>query len=69
VTADQTWHAQMQAVHRGDWDAVPGYFTPDCTWTLMPPGTTFRESGERRGGTALSEMAGRDLSVRGTGHR
>lgn len=42
MPADQTWHAQMEAVHRGDWDAVPAYFAPDCTWTLMPPGTTFR---------------------------
>jgi hypothetical protein len=36
MPAEHTWHAQMEAVHRGDWDAVPRYFTPDCTWTLMP---------------------------------
>lgn len=46
MSADQTWHAQMEAVRRSDWDAVPGYFAPDCAWTLMPPGKTFRGRAE-----------------------
>lgn len=36
----------MEAGRRGDWDAMSGYFAPDCTWTLMPPGTTFRGPAE-----------------------
>jgi ketosteroid isomerase-like protein len=58
MPAEQTWHAQMDAVRRGDWDAMPGYFAPDCTWTLMPPGTTFRGRAEivgfMRGGFGAS---------------
>jgi ketosteroid isomerase-like protein len=46
MSAEQTWHAQMEAVRRGDWDVMPGYFAPDCTWTLMPPGTAFRGRAE-----------------------
>lgn len=46
MSAEQTWHAQMEAGRRGDWDAMSGYFAPDCTWTLMPPGTTFRGPAE-----------------------
>jgi hypothetical protein len=46
MSAEQIWHAQMQAVRRGDWDTMAGYFAPDCTWTLMPPGTTFRGPAE-----------------------
>jgi hypothetical protein len=42
MSAAKTWHAQMEAGKRGDWDAVSEYFARDCTWTLMPPGTTFR---------------------------
>ena len=66
MTADQAWHAQMQAVHRADWDAVPGYFAPDCTWTLMPPGTTFRGRDEivafiRGGFGASAERAEPDV--------
>ena len=38
--------------------------------TAGPTGlAAARCEGERRGGAALPEMAGRDLSVRGTGHR
>jgi hypothetical protein len=32
----------MEAIRRGGWDTMCGYFAPDCTWTLMHPGTTFR---------------------------
>jgi hypothetical protein len=46
MSAEETWHAQMDAGQRGDWDAVLGYFAPECTWTLMPPGTTFRGPAE-----------------------
>ena len=42
MSAEETWHAQMEAGRRGDWDAMSVYFASDCTWTLMPPGTTFR---------------------------
>jgi ketosteroid isomerase-like protein len=46
MPAEAIWHAQMEAVRRGDWDKMSGYFAPDCTWTLMPPGTTFRGPAE-----------------------
>jgi hypothetical protein len=46
MSAEETWHAQMEAGRRGDWDTMSGYFAPDCTWTLMPPGTTFRGPAE-----------------------
>jgi hypothetical protein len=46
MSAEEIWHAQMEAVRRGDWDRMSGYFAADCTWTLMPPGTTFRGPGE-----------------------
>jgi hypothetical protein len=46
MSAKETWHAQMEAVRRGDWDAMASYFAPDCSWTLMPPGTTFRGPAE-----------------------
>jgi len=46
MSAEQIWHAQMEAGRRGDWDAMSGYFAPDCAWTLMPPGTTFRGRAE-----------------------
>jgi ketosteroid isomerase-like protein len=46
MSAEEIWHAQMEAVRRGDWDTMAGYFAPDCTWTLMPPGTTFRGPAE-----------------------
>ena len=46
MSAEQTWHAQMEAGARGDWDAVEACFAPGCTWTLMPPGTTFRGPAE-----------------------
>jgi hypothetical protein len=46
MSAEQIWHAQMDAVTRGDWDTMAGYFAPGCTWTLMPPGTTFRGPAE-----------------------
>jgi hypothetical protein len=46
MSAEETWHAQMEAGKRGDWDAVLGYFAPDCAWTLMPPGTVFRGPAE-----------------------
>ena len=60
MSADQTWHAQMAAVRRGDWETMSGYFVPDCTWTLMPPGTTFHGPAEiaafmRSGFTAGTE--------------
>lgn len=46
MSAEETWHAQIEAGKRGDWDAMSGYFAPDCTWTLMPPGTVFRGPAE-----------------------
>jgi SnoaL-like domain len=46
MSAEEIWHAQMDAVRRGDWDTMSGYFAPDCAWTLMPPGTTFRGPAE-----------------------
>jgi hypothetical protein len=46
MSAEEIWHAQMEAVRRGDWDTMSGYFAADCTWTLMPPGTTFHGPGE-----------------------
>lgn len=46
MSAEETWHAQLEAGKRGDWDAVLGYFAPECTWTLMPPGTVFRGPAE-----------------------
>lgn len=46
MSAQATWHAQMEAVRRGDRDTMSGSFAPDCTWTLMPPGTTFRGPAE-----------------------
>lgn len=46
MSPKDTWHAQMEADQRGDWNAVLGYFAPDCTWTLMPPGTEFRGPAE-----------------------
>jgi hypothetical protein len=41
MPAQEIWRAQMEAVRTGDWDTMSGYFATDCTWTLMPPGTTF----------------------------
>lgn len=41
MSAKDIWHAQMKAGQRGDWEGMSDYFAPDCTWTLMPPGTTF----------------------------
>ena len=46
MSAKDIWHAQMNAGGSGDWGTVSGYFSPACTWTLMPPGTTFRGSAE-----------------------
>jgi ketosteroid isomerase-like protein len=46
MSVKETWHAQMEAGRRGDWDAVLRHFAPDCTWTLMPPGTEFRGPAE-----------------------
>ena len=46
MSAEEIWHAQMEAGGRGDWDIVPGNFAPDSIWTLMPPGTAFRRPAE-----------------------
>jgi hypothetical protein len=46
MSAEEIWHAQMEAGRRGDWDTMSGYFAHDCTWTLMPPGTAFRGPAE-----------------------
>lgn len=66
MPANDTWHAQMDAVSRGDWDTALGYFAPDCRWTLMPPGTTFRGRAEvaafmRSGFGASAERAEPDV--------
>ena len=66
MSAEQTWLAQMEAGRRGDWDAMSGYFAPDCTWTLMPPGTTFRGPAEiaafmRSGFSAAAEREEADV--------
>jgi hypothetical protein len=41
MPAEEIWNAQMQA-DRGGGDTMSGYRAPDCTRTLMPPGTTLR---------------------------
>ena len=66
MSAEEIWHAQMEAVRRGDWDTMSGYFAPDCAWTLMPPGTTFRGPAEivtfmRTGFSAAAEREEADV--------
>ena len=56
MSAEAIWHTHMAAVPRGDRDKMPGYFAPDCTRTLTPPGTT---SGFTSRGAAGAERAAR----------
>lgn len=46
MSAQEIWHAQMEAGRNGDWDTMSEYFAADCAWTLMPPGTTFHGPAE-----------------------
>jgi hypothetical protein len=62
MPAEEIWHAQLEAVRRGDWDTMSGSFAPDRPWTLMPPGTTFRGPAEIAGfpRSGFGAAAGRD---------
>ncbi len=72
MPAEEIWHAQMQADRGGGGDTMSGYFAPDCTQTLMPPGTVLRGPAEitgfpRNGSGAAAGQAARPRNVNASG--
>jgi hypothetical protein len=73
MPAEEIWHAQVEAVRGGGGDTMPGYFAPDCTRTLLPPGTTLRGPAEISGfprtvsGAAAGRQAAHARNVNASG--
>lgn len=42
LLAAEVWHRQLAAGRAGDWHILEDLLAPDCVWTVLTQGTTFR---------------------------